>query len=81
MAKRLSDSEIRRRICELCLEQNGVDLHMALAIEERILGLCEALGGDRDEALGSRLLENVGIHVLEVNPQWVFEEESGNGKV
>ena len=77
MLIRLSDVAIRQRIRELCLEQNGVDLRTALAIEGRILGLCEALGGDPGEALGRRLLESVGIKVLRVNPAWMFIAEEG----
>lgn len=71
----LSPDAIRHRIRELCLEQNGVDLRTALALEGRILGLCEALGGDSEEDLGSRLLESVGIRVKAVNPTWKFYAE------
>ena len=75
---RLSANAIRQRIRELCLAQNGVDLRMALELEGRILGLCEALGGDSEEDLGKPLLESVGILVKQVNPEWVFEG-SDNG--
>ena len=78
MAKRLSDSEIRHRIRELCLEQDGVDLRMALEIEGRILGLCEALGGAPEEDLGEPLLASVGIRVKQVSPEWVFEKTDGS---
>ena len=75
MVQRLTDEEIRGRIRTLCLEQNGVDLRTALEIEGRILGLCEALGGDLEEELGKPLLESVGIRVKQVNPEWIFIEE------
>ena len=72
----LSADAIRRRIRELCLEQDGGDLRTAIALEGRILGLCEALGSDPEEDLGKPLLESVGILVKQVNPTWVFEENN-----
>lgn len=71
----LSHDAIRQRIRALCLEQDDVDLRTALAIEGRILGLCEALGGDPGEGLGKGLLESVGIRVKHINPQWEFYAE------
>ena len=71
----LSADAIRRRIRELCLEQDGADLRTALELEGRILGLCEALGGDPAEDMGKKLLESVGIFVKQVNPEWIFEEQ------
>lgn len=73
--RRLTDIQVRRRIRALCREQDEVDLCMAQEIEERILGLCEALGADQEGILGQGLLESVGITVKKVNPRWVFGEE------
>ena len=71
-ATRLSDDAIRERIKEYCKLQDGSDLRDALALEERIIGLCEALGADPEMDFGKEMLEAVGIVALHVNPEWEF---------
>mgnify|MGYP001568743100 CR=1 FL=1 len=80
MTTRLTDEVIRQRIRDYCHLQDGADLRDATRLEERINGLCEALGADVDgEAFGKAILESVGIGVVQVNPTWIFAEEYDYG--
>jgi hypothetical protein len=73
----LTEQEVREKIKRYCIEQDGCDLRIALKLEQRILGLCEALGAkerSRTKGLSRELLESVGINVVTVNPKWGFSK-------
>lgn len=71
----LSEKQIKNKIKKYCKEQDGCDLRDAKKLEYRILGLCEALGVKEEYPvnLGKEILEEVGIKVKKVNPEWEFE--------
>jgi hypothetical protein len=73
----LPENDIMEKIKNYCKLQDGCDLRDALQLEQRVLGLCEALGAEQhliEQGLSQELLESIGIQVKQVNPVWVFEE-------
>lgn len=75
----LTEEQIKQRIRDYCIEQDGCDLRDAIKLEGRILGLCEALGARNAwKGLSKELLESVGISAIAVNPNWIFEVEESN---
>ena len=71
----LSERDIKEKIKNHCIMQDGCDLRDATFLENRILGLCESLGIEENlayDALSKKALESVGIKVKSVNPKWEF---------
>ncbi len=77
----LTEEQIKQKIRDYCAESDGCDLRISNKIEERIIGLSEALGAeDAWRGVSKKLLRSVGISVVAEYPEWIFEVEESNGE-